>query len=112
MPRPNHNGTPAAAPRKRKLTALLVAKAKPQAVSYMTWDTLQRGLALRVEPSGYRAWKVVYRYNKRPRWYHLGAADAIALAQARVLAQEVMLAVARGKDPQAERKAARGAGTF
>jgi integrase len=112
MPRPNHNGTPAAAPRKRKLTALLVAKAKPQAVSYMTWDTLQRGLALRVEPSGYRAWKVVYRYNKRPRWYHLGAADAIALAQARVLAQEVMLAVARGKNPQAERKAARGAGTF
>jgi hypothetical protein len=39
-------------------------------------------------------------------------ADAIGLADARVLAAEIMLAVARGKDPQAERKAARGAGTF
>src|SRR5262245_8219138 len=41
-----------------------------------------------------------------------GAADAIGLADARRLAQKIMLEVAEGKDPQAERRAARKAGTF
>jgi hypothetical protein len=42
----------------------------------------------------------------------IGSANAIALSDARVLAAEAMLAVARGKDPAAEKKAERGAGTF
>jgi integrase len=99
-------------PNKRKLTHLLVKRAKPRARPYMVWDTQQRGLALRVEPSGYKAFKVVYRHHNRPRWYHLGAADAIGLAEARKLAQAIMYKVAQGQDPQAERKAARGTGTF
>jgi Arm DNA-binding domain len=112
MPRPNRSGAPASAPNKRKLTAIFMQKMKPQARHFMLWDAMQRGLALRVEPTGYRGWKVVYRHHGRPRWYHLGAADAIGLADARTLAAEVMLQVARGKDPQAERKAQRTAGTF
>jgi integrase len=100
------------APNKRKLTAIFLQKLKPQARAFMVWDLQQRGLALRVEPTGYRAWKVVYRYHNRPRWYHLGAADAISLGDARKLAAEIMLEVARGHDPQTERKAARSAGTF
>src|SRR6516225_9930377 len=103
---------PRAMPNKRKLTAIFLQKVKPQARAYLMWDTLQRGLVLRVEPTNYRAWKVIYRHHNRPRWYHLGAADAIGLADARKLAAEVMLEVVRGKDPQAERKAQRGAGTF
>src|SRR5258708_4100263 len=112
MPRHRRHGLPARAPNRRKLTPLLLQKLKPQPQAYLIWDTHQRGLAVRVEPSGYRAWKVIYRYNRRPRWYHLGAADAIGLADARTLAAEVMLEVARGRDPQAERKAQRSAGTF
>src|SRR5437016_3583636 len=103
---------PRAAPNKRKLTPLFVQKVKPQARPVMVWDTLVRGLAVRVEPSGYRAFKVVYRYGNRPRWYHLGAADAIGLADARKFAAEIMLRTLRGEDPQAERKAQRSAGTF
>jgi integrase len=103
---------PRAAPNKRKLTALYLQKLKPQVRTYLVWDTMQRGLGLRVEPTGYSAWKLIYRHHGRPRWYHLGAADALGLADARVLAAELMLEVARGKDPQAERKARRGAGTF
>jgi integrase len=95
-----------------KLTPLLVQKAKPQAVPYMIWDSLQRGFALRIEPSGYRSYKVVYRHHNRPRWFHIGAADAISLADARKFAAELMLEVIRGKDPQAERAALRSAGTF
>ena len=106
MPRPSRSGAPASAPNKRKLTAIFMQKLKPQARPFMVWDAMQRGLALRVEPTGYRGWKVVYRHHGRPRWYHLGAADAIGLAHARTLAAEVMLEVARGKDPQAERKSA------
>jgi integrase len=97
---------------KRKLTELYLQKLRPQSCAYMVWDTHQRGLALRVEPTGYRAWKVVYRHHGRARWYHLGAADAIGLADARKLAAAVMLEVIMGKDPAAERKAQRGAGTF
>jgi integrase len=79
----------------------------------MYWDTHQRGLALRVEPSGHRAWKCVYSLRGRgARWYHLGNARAIALADARRLAGRIMVAVAEGGDPHADRLALRGRGSF
>jgi integrase len=65
-----------------------------------------------VRPNGYRAYKCVYSFQGRVRWYHLAAAHEISLAQARRLAQEVMYARAHGKDPQAEKRAQRSAGTF
>ena len=74
--------------------------------------TKQHGLALRVQPTGSRSWYCIYSYRGRPRWLRLGDADAIGLSDARTLAAEAMLAVARGKDPAAEKRAERGAGTF
>jgi integrase len=106
MPRPKH---PA---RKRRLTELAVRKLKPGSAPYLIWDSLQRGLAIRVQPTGARAWKAIYSRHGRPRWYHIGDAGAIRLADARRLAARVMLAVIEGKDPAAERKAERGSGTF
>src|SRR5262245_51590184 len=100
------------APRKRKLTELTVRKAKPERVAYLTWDTWQRGLALRVQPTGARSWVVVYRHHGRPRWYHMGDAGAIVLSDARKLAQRIALQVAEGEDPAADKRAERGAGTF
>jgi integrase len=97
---------------KRRLTELSVRKLKPKSSTFLVWDTLQRGLAIRVQPTGAKAWKTIYSYHGRPRWLHLGDADAIGLADARTLAAETMLAVARGKDPAAEKRAERGAGTF
>jgi integrase len=97
---------------KRRLTELSVRKLKPKATTYLIWDTLQRGLAIRVQPTGARAWKVIYSRHGRPRWLHIGDVGAIGLADARTLAAEAMLAVARGKDPAAEKRAERGAGTF
>jgi integrase len=101
-----------AVPNKRKLTTLTVSKLQSAARPYLVWDTHQRGLVLQIQPSGYRSYKLIYRFHNRPRWYHIGAADAIALADARKLAAELMLEVIRGKDPAAERRAERGAGTF
>jgi integrase len=53
----------------------------------------------------------VYSHHGRPRWLRLGDVS-IGLAEARQLAAEAMLQVARGKDPAAERRAERSAGTF
>jgi integrase len=103
---------PRAAPNKRKLTTLLLQRLRPQARAFMVWDAQQHGLALRVWPSGRRSWYLVYRRHGRPRWYHIGAADAVGLADARKLAAETMLDVIRGRDPAAEKRAARSAGTF
>jgi integrase len=97
---------------KRRIAELTVRKAKPKTAAYLIWDTKQGGLALQVQPTGAKSWKVIYSRHGRPRWLHLGKADAIGLADARTMAAEAMLAVAKGKDPAAEKKAERGAGTF
>jgi integrase len=97
---------------KRRLTELFVRKLKPKAAAYVVWDTHQHGLAIRMQPTGAKAWKVIYSHHGRPRWLHLGSANAIGLADARLLARKAMVAVAEGKDPAAEKKAERGAGTF
>ena len=68
----------------------------------MYWDTLQQGLALAVNPSGHLAWKCVYTIRGRgPRWFHIGNARAIPLADARRLAGRIMVQVAEGGDPHA-----------
>jgi integrase len=97
---------------KRRLTELAVRKLKSKVAPYQVWDTHQRGLAIRVQPTGGKSWKVIYSFHGRPRWLHLGDANAIGLKDARELAAEAMLAVAKGKDPAAEKRAERGAGTF
>jgi integrase len=109
--RPRRDGRPSAA-RKRKLTELSVRKIKPEAEAFNVWDLHQRGLVLRMQPTGHAAFKAVYSAHGRPRWYHIGDVGKIGLADARKLAARTMLQVAEGKDPAAERKAERGGGTF
>jgi integrase len=97
---------------KRQLTQLSIRKAKPKDQAYLVWDTKQRGLALRVWPTGKKSWNTIYSRHGRPRWLYLGDANAIGLADARMLAAKAMLAVAEGNDPAAEKRAERSAGTF
>jgi integrase len=115
MPRPRRDGTPARnEPNKRKLSDGFVrtVRADPDRVE-VHWDTLQYGLALTVQPSGHIAWKCVYTVRGRgPRWFHLGNAKAISLTEARRLAGKIMVQVAEGKDPHADRLALRGRGSF
>ena len=103
----------AAEPNKRRLSPTFIEKSlKPRDVPYLVWDEMQRGLAVRVETTGYASYKAIYRFGGRTRWYHIGAVDAIGLAKARDIARGVMNKVADGIDPASERRAARTAGTF
>jgi integrase len=103
---------PRPAPRKHKFTDNLIRKLKPLPTrAYAVWDTRQPGLAVVVQPSGHRAFKFVYSFKSRPRWYHIGNA-VITVADARRLAAGVMLKVIEGHDPAAEKKAERQGSTF
>jgi integrase len=104
--------TPRKAPNRHKLTAATVARLQAARRAYAVWDTHARGLAVVVQPTGHKAWVVVYRFMRRPRWYTLGNGDAISLANARKLAARILLEVVTGKDPAAEKRASRSAGTF
>ena len=100
------------APRKQKFSDGLIQRLQPQAGrAYAVWDSRQPGLAVVVQPSGHRAFKFVYSFKSRPRWYHIGNA-AIPVADARKLAAGVMLKVIEGHDPAAEKKAERQGSTF
>jgi integrase len=112
MPRRKEDGTPAREARKLKLTDRSVRAIKPEAAAFAVWDTYQRGLVLRIQPTGQRSYKAVYSRGGKPRWYHIGDASAIGVADARRIAAKITLAVAEGKDPVAERMADRGSDTF
>jgi integrase len=106
MSRPKRDGTAARAPNKKKLTEMSVRTAKPGNV----WDTLARGLVLRVQPSGHKSFAFVYNFRGRSRWFNLGPIG-LAAARARV-DKELRPAVADGKDPAAEKMAQRSSGSF
>jgi integrase len=97
---------------KRDLTELFLQKLQPQPRRFLVWDGKQRGLALAVRPNNRRSWKCIYSVRGRVRWYTIGPADVIGLAEARKRAAKIRVAVADGKDPQAEKRAERGVGTF
>jgi len=84
--RKRRDGTATRSPDRRKLTELYVRKVKPEPRLFCTLDTFQRGLALRVLPTGHKSWKAVYRHHSRPRWFHIGNAGAIPLSDARGIA--------------------------
>jgi integrase len=109
MARPRKDGSASREPNRRNLTELFVRRVMADTTPINVWDEKERGLVLRVHPTGRRAFKVVYSRRGRPRWYHIGD---VGLAEARVRAREIKVEIARGKDPAAERKAERGAGTF
>jgi len=99
-------------PNKRLLSEFVVRNLKPGAAAYFCWDTKQAGLAVRVETTGHKSWKCIYKLHGRRRDYHIERVNAIGLAAARDIAKDVLTAVAKGLDPAAEKRAKRTAGTF
>ena len=99
-------------PLKVKLTKRAIDAIAPGTVESFHWDLEQRGLGIRVKPSGVKTWFIQYRTgNGRTRRLSLGTVLELTPEQARRLAQEKLLQVKSGKDPSAERKAERQAET-
>jgi Arm DNA-binding domain len=112
MARPRRDGTPSRAPDRRALSDLVVKQIKPRDRPFTIWDARAHNLVLLVQPTGRKAYKVIYSKGGRSRWFHIGDARDVSLKDARKTAARIMLAVAEGKDPAADRKAQRSAGTF
>jgi hypothetical protein len=70
MARPRRDGTPARPTNKRKITELYVQRLQrnPPAQSFLTWDTLQGGLALSVRRTGHASYKAIYSFHGRVRY--------------------------------------------
>ncbi len=99
-------------PNHRKLTVPFIKTVKPEAARTLYWDTKRPGLALSVESTGHKAFKLIYNFNGRSRWYTIGPVTKLGLKEARLIANELVAEVGRGKDVQAERQTARSADTF
>jgi integrase len=67
------------------------------------------GLYLVVQPSGAKSFAVRYRYAGKPRKVTLGAFPALSLETARAIGAKALRAAAEGRDPAAEKQAAKSA---
>ncbi len=95
----------------KALTALAVEKWQPDPDRRLEIpDGLLPSVYLIVQPSGAKSWAVRFRANGRTAKVTLGRFPAIELAKARDLARGQLEAVAKGRDPAAEKRAAKGTG--
>lgn len=81
------------------ITDLFVKGAKPRQKSYMVRD--DRGLYLRVDPSGRKYWILRYWENRREHQLSLGPYPDISLRDARLKRDEIQTARAMGESPRA-----------
>jgi integrase len=84
---------------------------RPEARPVEYRDTRQRGLVLRVEPSGRKTWVARYSIAGRDRRYRIGAYPETTLAKARKRAQGLLAEADDGSDPQAEKERLRAGET-
>jgi integrase len=93
-----------------KLTAEIVERAKPgvDLIELVDLDPRARGLALRITPRGIKSWTLRYRLptGERKR-ITLGKYPAMSLSKARDAVALKLAAIIDGRDPAAEKKAAR-----
>jgi integrase len=99
-------------PMPEKLSEALVRKALPPARGQaMIWDTEVKGFALRITPSGAKAFVLDYRAEGRQRRITIGAHPDWTVAAARDAAKAMKREVDHGADPMGERQAQREAPT-
>ena len=66
-----------------------------------------RGLQLRITNKNVRTWSLQYRYEGRALKLSLGEWPSVSISEARKLADEARLLIAKGINPQVEKKAAK-----
>jgi integrase len=91
----------------KALTQVAIDKLKPGTVRREIPDGQVRGLFLVVQPTGKMAWAVRYRHYGRPRKLTVGGCPEISLKDARTAALRALSSITEGKDPAAEKQAAK-----
>ena len=84
------------------LSNLRCRTAKPQDAAYKLAD--ERGLYLYVTPTGFRSWRMKYRFAGKEKRLTFGGYPEVSLAQARDLRDEARRLLRAGSDPAVERK--------
>ncbi len=79
------------------LTELQVKNAKPRNASYMVRD--DKGLYLRIDPTGRKYWILRYWENNKEHKLSLGSYPDLSLKDARLKRDEIQTARAKGKSP-------------
>ena len=96
---------------RRQLTALSIARFRPEANPYRVADTRAAGLALRVAPDGGKTWDLAYRIAGAGKVKRLSLGryndPGASLEEARVRAGELTGAARQGRDLIAEERNAR-----
>jgi hypothetical protein len=97
---------------KLKLTKTVVDAAQPEKDPYELRDAAIPGFLLKVTPTGRKVFMVAYVANNgQRRKPAIGRFGEITVEQARAIAQDWLADVRKGKDPSAEKSAARRAPT-
>jgi integrase len=90
-----------------KITKRLVEAAEVRDKDYIICDDELKGFAVRVLPSGSRAYIIQYWKGKRYRRMSLGLHGVLTTEKARRMAFSMLAAVKEGKDPAGDRRQAR-----
>ncbi len=93
-----------------KLTKRIVEGIEPGATDRLEWDTELPGFGVRVKPSGVRSYLIQYRNaHGRSKRFTIGRHGVMTVEEARQEARLLLLEVARGIDPAADRAHVRAA---
>lgn len=84
------------------LTNLAVKKAAPKEKAYKLYDS--GGLHLFVTPTGYRSWRLKYRFGGKEKQIVFGPYPELSLAEARLQRDEIKRDLRSGLDPVRERR--------
>lgn len=93
-----------------KLTKTYIEALQAGVRDMVRWDSEVRGLHLKITPAGKKVFFVYYRAKaaaSQQRRFKIGDYGPVTVHQARERAKEVLGVVASGKDPAADRQAAR-----
>ncbi len=97
---------------KLKLTKTAADAAQPKPVVYELRDTTVPGFLLKVTPAGRKVFMIAYvAHNGQRRKPAIGRFGEMTVEQARLVAQDWLAEVRKGKDPSLERREARLAPT-
>lgn len=66
------------------------------------WDAMLPGFGLRLSSSGTKSFILMYRFERKLRRHTIGRYPLFSLAQARSIAQDILVMATQGKDPLAK----------